>query len=139
MALLSQLLALLQEERNALLEGKVDGARLAQLAEEKRGQLNALEGFEQQRRHALRRLGYSDDRTGDERAAADADCLSLWRSICERAGEVADLNRGNGALINIRLEHNRRLLDFLRAAASKELYGPDGRTRVHTARLNSRA
>ncbi|MCX2780098.1 flagella synthesis protein FlgN [Microbulbifer thermotolerans] len=136
---LQQLLELLREERTVLLEGRVDGARLSQLAENKQAQLEAVENFERQRRQALLRLGYSDNRAGDEGAAADAGCLPLWRTICECAAEVAELNRGNGALIEIRVEHNRHLLDFLQAAAGKDLYGPDGRAQPHSGRINSRA
>lgn len=136
---LQALIDLLQEERDTLLKIKVDGARLSQLAEEKREYLKELEEFEQKRRHALRRIGYSDDRAGDEQAAIDANCLPLWQSVRERAGEVAQLNRTNGILINIRAKHNRSLLDFLQKIVGRELYGPDGRTRSRGERLNSQA
>ncbi|AMX03194.1 flagella synthesis protein FlgN [Microbulbifer thermotolerans] len=139
MTRLQQLLELLREERGVLLEGRVDGTRLSQLAERKQAQLGAVEDFERHRRQALLRLGYSDNREGDERAANDAGCLPLWRAICECAAEVAELNRGNGALIDLRAEHNRRLLDFLQAAAGKDLYGPDGRAQAQSGRINSRA
>ncbi|WP_323846748.1 flagellar protein FlgN [Microbulbifer magnicolonia] len=139
MARLQQLRELLLEERYLLLKGRVDGTQLSQLAEQKRQQLAELEEFEQQRRQALRRLGYSDNRAGDERAAADAGCLPLWRDLRECAGATAELNRGNGALIDIRVEHNRRLLDFLQDAAGRDLYGPDGRAHGRAGRLSSRA
>lgn len=139
MARLQQLQELLQEERRSLLEGRVDGARLSQLAKEKRQLLAELEKSEQQRRLALRRLGYSNDRAGDERATADAGCQPLWRAIRECAGGAAELNRGNGALIDIRVEQNRHLLNFLEEAAGRDLYGPDGRAHGRTGRLSSRA
>lgn len=136
-ARLRQLLELLHGEHRLLLEGRVDGARLSQLAEEKRELLAQLEEFESQRRRALLDLGYSDDRDGDRRAADDAGCLPLWRAIREHAGEAAELNRGNGALIETRAAHNRRLLDLLQKATGGNLYGPDGRAR--SGGLNSRA
>ena len=136
---LEQLLDLLHEERRLLAAGLVDGARLSQLAEEKRGQLAQLEKMEQQRRQGLRRLGYSDDRAGDERAASESSCLPLWRGLRDRVEQAAELNRSNGVLIGIRTEHNQRLLNALRDAAGRGLYGPDGQAHGRGARVSSRA
>lgn len=136
---LEELLALLHDERQLLTAGRVDGPRLSQVAEEKRARLAQLEDLEQQRRRDLARLGYRDDRDGDERAATDAGCLPLWRAICNCATQAADLNRGNGVLIGIRMEHNQKLLNALRDAAGKNLYGPDGQTSSRAARVTSRA
>lgn len=136
---LEELLALLHEERQLLAEGHVDGERLSELAEEKRTRQARLEKLEQQRRRGLTQLGYSDDRDGDKRAAADADCLALWRALRDSADRAADMNRGNGTMIGIRLQHNQRLLNALRDAAGKNLYGPDGRANSRSARVSSRA
>lgn len=136
---LEELLALLHEERQLLAEGHVDGERLSQVAEEKNTRLAQIEKLEQQRRRGLTQLGYSDDRDGDERAAADADCAALWRALRDSAGRAADLNRGNGTMIGLRLQHNQRLLNALRDAAGKNLYGPDGQANGRSARVNSRA
>lgn len=136
---LESLVGLLREERRLLAAGEVDGDRLAQVAGRKGARLAELEGFEQQRRRALRRLGYADDREGDERAAADAGCQPLWRAIRERADLAADLNRTNGALIDIRMEHNQRLLNALQEMAGAGLYGPDGRARGRGGSVSSRA
>ena len=90
------------------------------------------------RRQVQRRLGYDDDRAGDARAAADAGCAGLWESIRERADQVARLNRTNGLLIGIRLEHNQRMLNFIEEAAGKGLYGPDGQARAAGGHVSSR-
>ncbi|MGL6159422.1 flagella synthesis protein FlgN [Microbulbifer sp.] len=136
---LESLVELLCEERRLLAAGQVDGARLSQIAGRKSERLEELEHFERQRRRALCLLGYSDDRDGDERAAADAGCLPLWHAVRERAGRAADLNRTNGLLIGIRMEHNQRLLNALQETAGRDLYGPDGRPRGGSGRVNSRA
>ena len=79
-----------------------------------------------------------DDRAGDARAAADAGCTALWASIRERADQAARLNRTNGVLIGIRLEHNQRMLNFIEEAAGKGLYGPDGQARAAGGHVSSR-
>lgn len=135
---LDELLVLLQEERQLLSGGHVDGERLSQVAEEKRARLAQLEKLEQQRRRGLTRMGYRDDRDGDERAAADANCAPLWRALRDCADRAANLNRSNGVMIRIRMEHNQRLLNALRDAAGQGLYGPDGQARGGSARVSSR-
>ncbi|MBG12639.1 MAG: flagellar protein FlgN [Alcanivorax sp.] len=137
-ARLDALIGLLDEERQLLRNGGVDGDGLARVAQAKQEQFQALERFETQRRQVQRRLGYDDDRAGDARAAADADCAGLWESIRERADQVARLNRTNGLLIGIRLEHNQRMLNFIEEAAGKGLYGPDGQARAAGGHVSSR-
>ena len=136
---LDSLLDLLHEERRLLAAGQVDGTRLAQVAEAKREHLAALDTLEQQRRREVHRRGYSDDSRGDESAADAIGRLVQWRSVRARAARVAELNRGNGQLIGIRMEHNQRLLNTLRDAAGSNLYGPDGQAHGRTNRVNSRA
>lgn len=137
-ARLDALTDLLDEERQLLRDGGVDGAGLGQVAQAKQQHFQALERFETQRRQVQRRLGYDDDRAGDARAAADAGCTALWEAIRERADQVARLNRTNGVLIGIRLEHNQRMLNFIEEAAGKGLYGPDGQARAAGGHVSSR-
>ena len=61
-----------------------------------------------------------------------------WASIRERADQAARLNRTNGVLIGIRLEHNQRMLNFIEEAAGKGLYGPDGQARAAGGHVSSR-
>ncbi|MEP4523135.1 MAG: flagellar protein FlgN [Alloalcanivorax venustensis] len=137
-ARLDALIGLLDEERQLLRNGGVDGDGLTRVAQAKQEQFQALERFGTQRRQVQRRLGYDDDRAGDARAAADAGCAGLWESIRERADQVARLNRTNGLLIGIRLEHNQRMLNFIEEAAGKGLYGPDGQARAAGGHVSSR-
>ncbi|MTI50188.1 MAG: flagellar protein FlgN [Alcanivorax sp.] len=135
---LDALIDLLDEERRLLGDGGVDGDGLARVAQAKQAQFQALERFETQRRQVQRRLGYDDDRAGDALAASDAGCADLWASIRERADQAARLNRTNGVLIGIRLEHNQRMLNFIEEAAGKGLYGPDGQARAAGGHVSSR-
>lgn len=129
---------LLRQERELLGAGEVNGARLADIAHNKQRSLEEINFFERQRRQTLQRLGYSDDRGGDEQAARDAACLDQWHQLTALAGEAAALNRSNGVMIGIRSESNQRLLNTLQEAAGKGLYGPDGRARNRTTKVSSR-
>lgn len=133
------LMELLSQERDLLGAGEVNGARLSDIAHSKQRSLEEINFFEQQRRQTLQRLGYRDDRGGDEQAARDAACLHQWQQLTARAGEAAELNRTNGVMIGIRSESNQRLLNTLQEAAGKGLYGPDGRARNSTGKVSSRA
>lgn len=137
-ARLDALIGLLDEERRLLGDGGVDGDGLARVAQAKQEHFQALERFETQRRQVQRRLGYDDDRAGDARAATDAGCGALWNAIRERADQAARLNRTNGVLIGIRLEHNQRMLNFIEEAVGKGLYGPDGQARAAGGHVSSR-
>lgn len=135
---LDALIGLLDEERRLLGDGGVDGDGLARVARAKQEHFQALERFETQRRQVQRRLGYDDDRAGDARATTDAGCGALWNAIRERADQAARLNRTNGVLIGIRLEHNQRMLNFIEEAVGKGLYGPDGQARAAGGHVSSR-
>jgi len=138
-ARLKALVGLLDEERRLLSDGGVDGAGLARLAEAKQQRFDELERFEGQRRQVQQRLGYDDSRAGDQQAAEDAGCPALWRAIREHADQVARLNRTNGVLIGLRMEHNQRMLNFIEETVGKGLYGPDGQARAGGGQVSSRA
>ena len=61
--------------------------------------------------------------------------------IMAQAAEARELNRINGELIELHLQHNARALNALRGGSdSLNLYGPDGRSRtVGSARINDSA
>ncbi|QIL89910.1 flagella synthesis protein FlgN [Microbulbifer harenosus] len=136
---IASLTELLRQERQLLGEGEINGARLTDIAHTKQRSLEEINFFEQQRRQTLQRLGYRDDRDGDEQAARDAACLDQWQQLTALAREAAELNRTNGVMIGIRSESNQRLLNTLQEAAGKALYGPDGRARNRTGKVSSRA
>ncbi|MFC3285163.1 flagella synthesis protein FlgN [Litchfieldella rifensis] len=137
---LEALATLLTDERQALATGQVDGKRLNDIASHKQALLEELERLETQRRSAQRALGYADHHAGAEQAAQDAGCLDAWHAMREQAEQVRHLNELNGTLLQIRLSHNQRTLNFLHEAAGQSLYGPDGQShRRGLAGIDSRA
>ena len=142
-AQLEALSVLLQRERTALQQGEPDGHQLAELAASKQQLLDELNQWELRRRAVQQQLGFEDSVTGDTEAAARQGCLPFWREVQALAAEVARLNRLNGLLVDTRLHHNQRMLNFLRdcvqeANLENHLYGPDGQARQGGGRINSR-
>ncbi|WP_458525011.1 flagella synthesis protein FlgN [Onishia taeanensis] len=136
---LASLETLLNREREALFEGRVDGELLNRIAADKQGILEQIERFETQRSQVQKRLGYDAGLAGASRAAADADCLPTWQALLEDAQRTARLNAMNGDMISKRLEQNQRMLNALREAAGNSLYGPNGQTKPRESQLSSRA
>lgn len=136
---LEQLNTLLTEEQTALGQGQIDGELLARLAADKQALLDRLEEFETQRRQVQIRLGYGQDMAGAEQAARDAGCLPQWHALLEATRRTARLNKLNGVLIQQRLQHNQRMLNFLNEATGQSLYGPDGQSHQRGSRLSSKA
>lgn len=130
---------LLKKEQSLLGEGKIDGPALESVAKEKQALFAELEQSELKRRKAQERLGYSLDREGSERAAADSDCSELWQALILATESVAHLNTLNGELIQHRLQHNQQMLNILRDAAGSSLYGPDGQSKKSIPRVSSKA
>ncbi|GKW49226.1 flagella synthesis protein FlgN [Halomonas sp. NCCP-2165] len=136
---LDALLDALRQETAALARAQVDGDELAGLAETKQRLFGELDTLETQRRQAQARLGYPEGREGARQAALDAGCPDAWQALMALAERVRELNATNGELILERMRQNQQMLDFLRDAAGKPLYGPDGQARKRASRVSSQA
>lgn len=136
---IASLETLLNHERQALFEGRVDGELLNSIAADKQEMLAHIERFETQRSQVQQRLGYDAGLAGASKAAADADCLAIWQALLEDAQRTARLNAMNGDMIRQRLEQNQRMLNALREASGNSLYGPDGQAKPRRSQLSSRA
>lgn len=137
-ARLERLRVLLTHEQGLLTEGQVNSEELATVASKKQRELAEIDAFELQRRKAQQRLGYGVDRSGALQAASQAGCAELWTIIEQLATEVGRLNQLNGKLIQLRLENNQRMLNFLQEAAGVGLYGPDGQSGLRVGQVDSR-
>ena len=122
-----QLLLLLEQERRVLAQGQVDAERLRELVAGKQAALLRLEQLEATRAAAQLRLGYGPGRAGALRAAREADCLNAWRRLRQLALRARALNRANGEALDLRMQGNQQILDFLDRVTADRLYGPNGR------------
>lgn len=136
---IASLEALLNDERQALFAGRVDGELLNRIAADKQEVLAQVERFETQRSQVQQRLGYDAGLEGAASAASDAGCLPVWQALLEDAQRTARLNAINGDMIRQRLEQNQRMLNALREAAGNSLYGPNGQSEPRRSLVSSRA
>ena len=125
-------LELLRNEEAALAEGRIDD--LPAIAQAKTETFIALSRLAECRDALLARLG-----VGGEAKAVDAwlernasqpeaeGARTAWRQLLEAARQAKSLNEANGAMIEVKMQHNQQALAVLRAAARQmTLYGPDG-------------
>lgn len=125
-------LALLQQEQGVLTSGKAaEMDTLPALTERKDGLARTLESLARRRSAALTELGFADERNSIEawltHDTDNAQARACWTNTLALASEAREINRQNGELINIRMQHNSRALETLQGAQrGLDLYGPDG-------------
>ena len=134
---------LLKREQAQLSQGQTD--ELSALAEQKSTLAARLQRLAGLRSDWLASLGYSADRTGIETSLQqhpqETPVAASWAAIMTQAAEARELNRLNGELIELHLQHNARALNALRGGEdSLDLYGPDGQSRTSgSTRINASA
>jgi len=127
-ALIARFVDLLESEQATLTQGNIDD--LARLVAEKDPLVADLQRLSRQRNDHLAALNLPADREGMSAwATGIPDASSTWEHVLALAARARDLNRLNGELIQMRLQHNSRILEILqRNTAALDLYGPDGKT-----------
>lgn len=130
-AAITKFVALLKLEQLALGKGAVDD--LVDLTQQKNTVANELTLLANQRNSALAAQGLRADRAGIEaciqREPSNTGLSRTWSQIILLASEAKELNRLNGELIQIRMQHNSQALEAMQGASrTLHLYGPDGQT-----------
>ena len=125
----SLFVVVLKKEQKALAQG--DTEALPTLVEEKNVLGGQLATLATQRNVLLAGQGLAGDRPGVEAWCAghpeEKVVAAAWAGVLELAREAKELNRLNGELIALRMQHNARALEALRSGNNPlDLYGPDG-------------
>ena len=127
LAAVEAFLGILHKEQEALIEGKIE--RLETLASEKTQLAGQLAELAARRNRDLASRNLSPDREGQEAGLADAKAAGAWRDLVQLIQAAKDLNRTNGEMIALRLQHNQHAFAALQGAAGiTALYGPKGQT-----------
>lgn len=128
-----RLLALLQQERQHLLEADIE--KLERLTEEKAAAVASLFELAKARHAGIKMTGHTgakDDMQAwlDSIPAADPSFSALrkrWAELIEVTHSAKELNRVNGLLIGTHMARNQTALNALRATPDAgSVYGPDG-------------
>ncbi|OAZ98484.1 flagella synthesis protein FlgN [Halomonas sp. G11] len=133
------LISLLGNEQTLLTRGDIDGDALADVAHQKQQLLTELERIETLRRSVQKRLGYESGAQGAKSAASDAGCTDTWNRLLEKSERAARMNALTGEMLSLRMQHNQKMLDYIRQIAEKTLYNPDGRNSAQPGRINASA
>jgi flagella synthesis protein FlgN len=123
---------LLESEQAALTGGDVNS--LVGIAQRKATQVALLGQMAETRNRQLRAATGMTDQLGLDAWQEKYDpqgrsgALRVWQELLDLARSAKRLNEQNGALINLKLQHNQQALAVLRGAAAQttNLYGPDG-------------
>jgi flagella synthesis protein FlgN len=140
---LQRFLTLLQREQEMLRTGNIDD--LQPLLEEKSGLAAKLSMLAEQRSQALAAAGIVANRAGVSSWLGTQPETSrehtAWPLLVSLASEARELNRVNGELIQLRLQHSTQALEALLGNNdSLGLYRPDGQnTRPSGRRISDKA
>ncbi len=137
----SKFIELLKLEQKALTSGDIDS--LSALIPSKGTISSTLASLAVQRNTLLATHKLAPDRSGIEawlkQHPAEKRMRTAWSHVLTLAEEARELNRVNGELIQIRMQHNAQMLEaLLGASKALNLYGPDGKTSSQSAqRINA--
>lgn len=122
---------LLTQEQEVLKTG--DTEKLPLLIEEKHLLADKVNALTATRNQTLIALGASDQRQGIEHWCdqhPDAtDIKAMWQTLLDTAAKAQNLNKLNGEIIRIRMQHTNNALDILFQKSERlDLYGPNGQS-----------
>ena len=116
--------ALLERERGALGSGSADA--LPALTAEKTDLITILSRCAEQRAQLLGEAGVRSDATGVRQLlGTDRDAQGIWNNLLDVARRAAELNAGNGYLVNQNLTRLDRALDTI-SGSDRGFYSTEG-------------
>lgn len=130
-AAVRRFVVLLGLEQEMLIKGEV--GTLIALVGEKNGLAAELTALAARRSESLAAAGLTLDRAGMAAWFAahpkETHARAIWSSLLSLASQARELNRSNGELIQMRMQHNALALEtLLGTSTSLSLYGPDGQS-----------
>jgi flagella synthesis protein FlgN len=136
-AIVQVFVELLEREQQMLVKGEVND--LLALVGQKNALAAQLAGLAAQRGTWLAAEGRAADRSGVTAWLADhpseSDAGAAWSLLLSLASQARELNRVNGALIQLRMHHNAQALEVLLGGnGALALYGPDGQNAAPSGR-----
>src|SRR5690606_38315029 len=134
---LTELLAVLRKEQDQLVARHDVDESMEPLVALKADIIAQLEKLEAERKSLLTQLGFEHDPTGSLAAAQAEGCLDQWLAIQDLSRQAAHHNEVNGSLIQLRMNHNSRLLEKLREIASQRLYDAQGQPLKRSGRIET--
>lgn len=122
-------LKILENEQEALVKGEID--KLTDIAQHKSKKVLELAKLADARNRFLAENGLPPDQNGISiwltGPGSAKETGQVWEELVAIAKAARQLNETNGAMIELKLQHNQQTLAVLMSAANQAtLYGPDG-------------
>ena len=110
----------INHEQTILCSGRVNGAALQHITEQKSSLLATVDYLDKQRRQHDERLKQTAPYSRQPEIAA------MWKQVVQMTTKLRQINRHNGLLLGKQIDYNTEALAILNASQSQKFYGANG-------------
>ena len=114
----------INHEQTILCSGRVNGAALQHITEQKSSLLATVDYLDKQRRQHDERLKQTAPYSRQPEISA------MWKDIVQLTTRLSQINRHNGMLLGKQIAYNTEALAILNASQTQKVYGPNGQETV---------
>ena len=114
----------INHEQTILCSGRVNGAALQHITEQKSSLLATVDYLDKQRRQHDERLKQTAPYSRQPEISA------MWKDIVQLTTRLSQINRHNGMLLGKQIAYNTEALAILNASQTQKFYGPNGQETV---------
>src|SRR5476649_1485376 len=111
-------------DQTILCSGRVNGAALQHITEQKSSLLATVDYLDKQRRQHDERLKQTAP------YSRQPEIANMWKTVVQLSQKLSHINRHNGMLLDKQLAYNSQAMAILNASQTQKLYGPNGQTSV---------
>lgn len=114
----------INHEQTILCSGRVNGASLQHITEQKSSLLATVDYLDKQRRQHDERLRQAAPYSRQPEISA------MWKEVVQLTTKLSQINRHNGMLLGKQIAYNTEALAILNASQTQKFYGPNGQETV---------
>ncbi|CAM4028987.1 flagellar export chaperone FlgN [Rahnella bruchi] len=114
----------INHEQTILCSGRVNGAALQHITEQKSSLLATVDYLDKQRRQHDERLKQNAPYSRQPEIAV------MWKNVVQLTTRLSQINRHNGMLLGKQIAYNTEALAILNASQTQKFYGPNGQETV---------
>src|SRR5688572_13765558 len=119
----------INHEQTILCSGRVNGAALQHITEQKSSLLATVDYLDKQRRQHDERLRQTAPYS-DPQGQSQPEIAEMWQDIVQMTARLSQINRHNGMLLGKQIAYNTEALAILNASQTQKFYGQNGQETV---------
>ncbi|MDH2898523.1 MULTISPECIES: flagella synthesis protein FlgN [Rahnella] len=119
----------INHEQTILCSGRVNGAALQHITEQKSSLLATVDYLDKQRRQHDERLKQNAPYL-DPQGQRQPEITAMWEEVVQLTTKLSQINRHNGMLLGKQIAYNTEALAILNASQTQKFYGPNGQETV---------